>query len=86
MDGGYTHGREGVRDYWTKQWQILSPIVEPVSFTESTDGSIIVEVQQSIRDLDGKLVTDPSQGLKNKTVGHIFQFRDGEVVRFDIRD
>ena len=86
MDGGYVHGREGVRDYWTKQWKILSPIVEPVSFTESPDGLIVVEVQQSIRDLDGKLVTDPSQGLKNKTVGHIFQFRDGKVVRFDIRD
>ncbi len=28
MDGGHVHGREAVRDYWTRQWAIVSPRVE----------------------------------------------------------
>jgi hypothetical protein len=29
MDGGYVHGREAVREYWTRQWTMVSPHVEP---------------------------------------------------------
>lgn len=25
MDGGHVHGREAVRDYWMRQWAIVSP-------------------------------------------------------------
>src|SRR5467141_1992292 len=25
MEGGYVHGREGVREYWMRQWAIVSP-------------------------------------------------------------
>ena len=32
MDGGHVHGREAVREYWTRQWTMVSPHVEPVSF------------------------------------------------------
>ena len=32
MDGGHVHGREAVREYWTRQWSMVSPHVEPVSF------------------------------------------------------
>ena len=32
MDGGHVHGREAVREYWTRQWTLVSPHVEPVSF------------------------------------------------------
>ena len=32
MDGGYVHGREAVREYWTRQWSMVSPHVEPVGF------------------------------------------------------
>jgi hypothetical protein len=31
MDGGHVHGREAVREYWTRQWITVSPRVEPVS-------------------------------------------------------
>ena len=86
MDGGYVHGREAVRQYWTRQLASVSPLAEPVSFAEATDGSIVVEVQQSVRDLDGKPLDDQTHGLMDKTVGHIFRFRDGKVARFEIRD
>ena len=27
MDGGHVHGREAVREYWTRPWTIVSPHV-----------------------------------------------------------
>lgn len=86
MDGGHVHGREAVRDYWTRQWKIVGPHVEPVSFDRIVDDSIGVEVRQSVRDLQGKPLQDQTHGLKDKTVGHIFHLRDSKVTRFDIRD
>ena len=72
MDGGHVHGPEAVREYWTRQWTIVSPHVEPVSFTETADSSVVVEVQQSVRDLEGRPLQDQTHGLKDKTVMHIF--------------
>ncbi len=34
MDGGHVQGRDAVRAYWTRQWAIVSPHVEPVAFDE----------------------------------------------------
>lgn len=86
MDGGHVEGREAVRAYWTRQWAIVSPRVEPVSFTEAADGSIVARVLQSVRDLEGKPLRDQTHGLRDKTVGHVFRLRNGKVARFDIQD
>ena len=86
MDGGHVHGREAVREYWTRQWAMVSPHVEPVSFRRATDGAVVAEVRQSVRDLEGKPLQGQTHGLKDKTVGHVFRFRDGKVARFDIQD
>jgi hypothetical protein len=86
MDGGHVHGREAVREYWTRQWIMVSPHVEPVSFHRTADGAIIAEVRQSVRDLEGKPLQGQTHGLKDKTVGHVFRFREGKVARFDIQD
>lgn len=85
MDGGHIHGREAVREYWTRQWAIVSPHVEPVSFDKAADGSIVVEVQQDVSDLEGRLLQDQAHGLRNKVVGHVFRFHQGKVTRFDIQ-
>lgn len=58
MDGGHVHGRGAVRDYWTRQCAIVSPRVDPVSFNTAADGSVMVKVQQSIRDLEGRPLQD----------------------------
>jgi ketosteroid isomerase-like protein len=86
MDGGHVHGREGVREYWTRQWAIVSPRVEPVTFDRAPDGSIVVEVRQSVRDLQGRPLKDQTHGLRDKTVGHVFHLREGKVTRFDVAD
>jgi SnoaL-like domain len=79
MDGGYVYGREGIRSYWTRQWAIIDPHVEPTRFSSGADGATEVEVHQTVRDLQGNVVID-------KMVGHIFRIEDGLVVRFDIRE
>ena len=86
MDGGHVHGREAVRAYWTRQWTMVSPHVEPVGFRRTQDGAIIAEVRQSVRDLQGKKLEGQTHGLKDKTVGHVFRLRQGKVARFDIQD
>ena len=86
MDGGHVHGREAVREYWTRQWAMVSPHVEPVRFQRTVDGAVVAEVRQSVRDLDGKPLQEQTHALKDKTVGHVFRLRGGKVVRFDIQD
>lgn len=86
MDGGHVHGHEAVRAYWTRQWSMVSPHVEPVSFQRTADGEIFAEVRQSVRDLDGRPLQGQTHGLQDKTVGHVFRLRDGKVARFDIRE
>ena len=78
MDGGHVHGRDGVRDYWTRQWAMIAPHVEPAEFSMGPEGEVVVEVHQVVHDLNGNLLAD-------KMVGHIFRIEKGLVKRFDIR-
>lgn len=86
MDGGHVHGGQAVREYWTRQWALVRPHVEPMAFHRTADGAILAEVLQTIRDLDGNRLEGQAHGLEDKTVGHLFRFRDGKVVRFDLQD
>ena len=86
MDGGHVHGREAVRDYWTRQWAVISPHVEPVAFETTAEGAIAVEVIQSVFDLNGQPLHGQAHGLKDKTVTHIFRVAGDKIVRFDIQD
>jgi ketosteroid isomerase-like protein len=79
MEGGHVYGRDGVRRYWTRQWAMLDPHVEPVAFSNGSEGEIVVEVHQIVHDLDGKLLVD-------RITGHVFRIEDGLVKRFDIRE
>jgi nuclear transport factor 2 (NTF2) superfamily protein len=78
MEGGYLHGRDAVRSYWTRQWTMLDPHVEPTEFSTGSDGEIIVEVRQVVHDLNGVL-------LAEKMVGHLFRIEHNLIKRFDIR-
>jgi ketosteroid isomerase-like protein len=78
MEGGHVHGRDGVRSYWTRQWALVDPHVEPVAFSKGPDGEVIVEVHQVVCDLQGTVLVD-------QTVGHVFRVENGLVKRFDIR-
>jgi nuclear transport factor 2 (NTF2) superfamily protein len=77
MEGGHVCGRDGVRNYWSRQWTIIDPHVEPLEFSDGSDGEIIVQVHQTVRDLAGNLLSDAM-------VGHVFRIEDGLVRQFDI--
>ncbi|APG02462.1 ketosteroid isomerase [Luteibacter rhizovicinus DSM 16549] len=77
MEGTHIHGRDAVREYWTYQWSVIDPSVEPLSFAQSDDGSTIVEVHQIVRDLQGQVLLD-------EVIHHAFVVQGGRVQRFDI--
>jgi ketosteroid isomerase-like protein len=76
-EGGRVHGHAEVRDYWTRQFAAIDSTVEPVGINEAADGRIAVDVHQTVRDLEGKVLSD---GL----VTHVYTLRDGLVTRMDI--
>jgi SnoaL-like domain len=79
MEGGHVQGREGVRSYWTRQWALVNPRVDPVSFSAVANGTTKVEVHQVVRDLKGAILLD-------KMVGHVFRIEQGLITRFDIEE
>jgi len=76
-EGGYVHGHHQVRDYWTRQWTEIDPLVIPVGFNGLADGRLQVEVKQTIKDKNGQLIAEGA-------VMHIYTFRDGLISRMDI--
>jgi nuclear transport factor 2 (NTF2) superfamily protein len=79
MEGGRVNGRDNVREYWTRQWGILDPHVEPVGIEEDEGGRSVVRVHQVVRDLAGNRVVD-------QFVEHVYTIRDGLIERMDIRE
>jgi ketosteroid isomerase-like protein len=77
-EGGRVHGHDEVRDYWTRQWKAIDGTVEPAGF-EADGDRVTVLVDQTVRDLDGNVV---SEGR----VRHVYEFRDGLVIRMDVED
>jgi ketosteroid isomerase-like protein len=86
MDGGFIYGREAVRDYWTRQWAVVSPYVDPVAFETTDDGTVAVEAVQSVVSLDGQPLDGQTHGLLDKTVRHIFRMEANKIIRFEIQD
>lgn len=84
MNGGHEHGHAAVRAYWTQQWAIVSPHVEPVRFRRLSETTVAADVIQTIRDLEGRPLEGQTHGLRDKTVEHIFRLKSGKVDRFDI--
>jgi hypothetical protein len=79
MEGGTVHGRAGVREYWTRQWKILDPQVEPKKFATDSTGRVVVEVHQVVRDLTGK-------ELLNRMVEHVYSIEGGLIQNMEIRE
>ena len=70
-------GRHEVRSYWNRQWAAVDPNVAPIGFQHRRDGKIAVRVQQTVRDLSGKILTDGE-------VLHVYAFEDGLIKAMDI--
>lgn len=78
MEGGYVHGHEAVRDYWTRQWSLIDPHVEPLEFQPTQDRKIVVKVHQVVHDLDGNLIHE-------QMVHHIYTIENGLIRQMEIQ-
>lgn len=79
MDGGYVHGHTGVGDYWSRQWSLINPHVEPQNFITNETGQTVVDVHQVVRDLDGNIILD-------EMVQHIYTIENGLIKRMEIKE
>jgi ketosteroid isomerase-like protein len=79
MEGGTVFGHKGVRDYWTRQWGMIDPHVDPVKMDADGHGRVVVGVHQVVRELDGKILLD-------RMVEHVYSFEDGLIRSMEIRE
>ena len=77
MEGGTVHGHAEVRAYWTRQWTLIDPHVEPVDFARTDDGRIAVGVRQVVRDMQGAVLVD-------QRVQHVYRLEDGRIRSMEI--
>ncbi len=77
--GGRVRGHDAVRDYWRRQWAEIDPRVDLVSITRAPDGRTVVDVRQVVMNRAGELLSDGR-------VSHVYEFRDGLVVRMDVAE
>jgi len=78
MEGGRVLGKNAVRAYWKRQFEILDSRVEPQGFTSEADDRIAVDVHQIVHDKAGNLVAD-------QMVQHVYEIRGGLIRSMEIR-
>src|SRR4030095_4470804 len=76
MEGGFVYGHIGVREYWTRQFTMVSAKVTPITIEEE-NGTVKIKVQQVVHDLDGKLLAD-------EYVYHYFRLQGDKIAEFNI--
>src|SRR5512133_2350062 len=72
MEGGYVHGHAAVRVYWTRQWTMINPRVDPVRMAPGPAGETVVDVHQVVCDMAGKVILD-------QMVQHIYWIENDQV-------
>jgi ketosteroid isomerase-like protein len=77
FDGGRVQGKDAVREYWQRQFEQITPHLEPQEFTTGSDGRITITLRQIVHDKQGNLLAD---GMTQ----HVYTFRDGLIARMDI--
>ncbi len=76
-EGGYLKGFDQIRNYWTRQWLELEPIVHPIASKHIGKNQVEVGVKQIVKDKSGKLLFE---GL----VTHTFTFENGLIKSMEI--
>ena len=77
LEGGFVHGRDAVREYWTNQFKEIQPELETLRFETDENDRNVVTVHQVIRDLQGNLLADA-------TVRQIFTIENGLISLYEI--
>ena len=79
VEGGRVIGHDQVRAYWTKQFGVSNPRVDPITIEPDESGRVAVRVHQVVRDLSGNVLAD-------RFVEHLYSFKNDLIARMDIRE
>ncbi len=77
MGGGYVHGHDGLRDYWSKQWEMLDSDVEPVSILAEGKNKVVANVRHVVRDINENIVED-------EMLQHTYLIEDNLIKHMDV--
>jgi nuclear transport factor 2 (NTF2) superfamily protein len=77
-EGGRVRGREAVREYWTRQWSVIDPRVEPLKFHTDDSNRTFVDVHSVVRDKEGNIIAD-------EIIQHIYVVEEGLIRSMEIR-
>ena len=78
-EGGRVYGRQGVRDYWERQWSAINPYVEPIEIYADEYGRTVVKVHATVKDLAGGVISEGD-------VEHIYKIEGGMIKSMEIRE
>ncbi len=76
MEGGYVYGHKNVKEYWIRQFVLVSSNVTPLEIDEENN-IVKIKVHQVVHDINGNLLSD-------EIVYHFFTLKDDKIARFDI--
>ena len=76
-EGGRVVGKQGVRDYWTRQWAEFDPRVDVLEVVERKAGKTEVKVHQLVKNLKGDVLSDTE-------LWHVYTVANGLIERMDI--
>jgi limonene-1,2-epoxide hydrolase len=77
VEGGFVHGRDAVREYWTNQFKVIQVQLEILKFETDEKNRNVVTVHQIVKDLQGNLLVDTA-------VQQIFTFENGSIILYEI--
>lgn len=77
VEGGFVHGRDAVREYWTNQFKTIRAELETLKFETDANNRNVVTVHQIIKDVQGNVLADA-------TVHQIFTIENGLISVYEI--
>ncbi len=76
MDGGYVYGHDGVKEYWKRQFRMVSSHVTPLKIDIENE-VVKIKVHQVVHDLNNQLLAD-------EFVYHLFRLKNNKIAEFHI--
>jgi limonene-1,2-epoxide hydrolase len=77
FEGGFVHGRDSVREYWTNQLKVIQPELEILKYETDENNRHIITVHEVVKDLNGNLLVD-------MTVRQIYTIENGLISLYEI--
>lgn len=79
MEGGTVYGHDAVHAYWSRQWTLIDPRVEPLSIVREAEDLYVVQVHALVKDLQGAVLSD-------RIIHHAYRLESGKVTSMEIRE